>query len=71
MFGGSKVKLSNEAFEKARVAADIYGCSLEEFVEKAINAEAEKAFAKTSSKDVSDADVEDIANKLKGLGYLE
>lgn len=71
MFGSNKLKIRDAVAEKVRVAAQILGCTPEEFAEKALVAEAEKVLAKTGSKEVSAKEVEDIANKLKGLGYLE
>ena len=68
---GPKVKISDALLERLKVAAQILGCTVDEFVDKVLNAEVEKVLAKTASKDVSAKEVEDIANKLKGLGYLE
>jgi len=48
------------------------GCaSIEEFVERAVIAEADRVLLQNNSKSVSDEDVEQITNQLKGLGYLE
>ncbi len=71
MFGSNKLKISDAVLEKVRVAAQILGCSIDEFAEKALSGESDKVLAKTASKEVSAKDVEDISNKLKGLGYLE
>ena len=67
-----KVKLAKKVLDKARVAAQIMGCAtVEEFINKIVEVEADKVIASTGSNQVSAADVEDIANKLKGLGYIE
>ncbi len=67
-----KVKLAKKVLDKARVASQILGCAtVEEFINKIVEVEADKVIATTGSKEVSAADVEDIANKLKGLGYIE
>ena len=71
MFGSNKIKVREAVLEKIRVASQIMGCTIEEFADKALSAEADKVLAKTASKEVSSKEVEDIANKLKGLGYLE
>jgi len=72
MFGsGNKVKLSDTVLQKAKVAAGILGCTLEEFVERAVENEAEKTMAQTSSKEPTKAEVDEIAKQLQGLGYLE
>ena len=71
MFGGSKLKIKDSIIKKIEVAAQILGCSAEEFAEKVLSEESDKVINSTGSKEVSAQDVEDIANKLKGLGYLE
>lgn len=73
MFGGSgtKIKLSDTLYQKVRVAAGILGCTIEEFIDQELEGAAERVMSQTSNREPSEADVEDIANKLKGLGYLE
>ena len=72
MFGsGNKIKLSDTTLQKAKVAAGILGCSVEEFVERAIETEAERVMAQTSNKEPSKEEVDEIAKQLQGLGYLE
>ena len=67
-----KVTVPQKVLEKIRVASQIMGCaSVEEFVAKILETEADKILSQTASKEVSAKDVEDITNKLKGLGYLE
>lgn len=69
---GKKVKLEKSTYEKARVASEMAGCaSLEEFVERAVIAEADKILMQSNSKSASEQDVEEITNQLRGLGYLE
>lgn len=71
MFSGKKLKISDETYEKVKVACQILRCEIDEFVERTLLTQAEQTIAKTGSKEVSAQEVEDIANKLKGLGYLE
>ncbi len=69
---GKKLKLSDELAEKLRVAAQIAGAaSVEEFALRILEAEAAKVLASTGKREASKQEVEDIANQLKGLGYLE
>ena len=69
--GGNKVKLSDTVMQKAKVAAGIIGCSVDEFVERAVENEAERTMAQTSNKEPSKEEVDEIAKQLQGLGYLE
>jgi len=69
--GGNKIKLSDTVFQKARVAAGILGCSIEEFIERSIEGEAERTMAQTSNKEPTQAEVDEISKQLQGLGYLE
>lgn len=69
---GSSLKIPKNILEKVRVASQIIGAaSTDEFAAKVLETEADKVIASTAKKEVSAAEVEDIANKLKGLGYLE
>jgi len=72
MFGGvNKLKLRDTALQKAKVASGIIGCTVEEFIERAVETEAEKVMALTSSKEPTKEEVDEIAKQLQGLGYLE
>ncbi len=67
-----KLKISQVVIEKIKVAAAIAGCSsIDEFAERALLAEADRVIASTSKREASAAEVEEITNQLKGLGYLE
>jgi len=69
---GSKLKISDDVLKKVRIASEIIGAaSVDEFASKVLETEAERIIASTGNREASAADVEDIANKLKGLGYLE
>ena len=68
---GKKIKISDSLAERIQVAVQILGCTTDEFVEKVLFAEADKVLRSTSSKTVSADEVSKIADKLKGLGYLE
>jgi dihydrodipicolinate reductase len=72
MFGKGSLKIPPHILEKAKVAAEISGASsIDEFVSQIIETEADRVIASTGSKEASADEVEDIAQKLKGLGYLE
>lgn len=63
MFGGSKVKLPKELYDKVKKYSDIAGYSSpEEFVTHAL----EKEIALLEEADSED----EIKKKLQGLGYL-
>ena len=67
-----KIKISKELYEKVKLAADSLGCaSVEEFVSGILEREIEELLAQAGKDDASPEEIEDIANKLKGLGYLE
>ncbi|MBX7137515.1 MAG: hypothetical protein K1X83_05975 [Oligoflexia bacterium] len=67
-----KVTVTKELMSKITEAAKIAGCSnLEEFVERALNKEADRVLSQGPKREMSAAEVEEIAAKMKGLGYLE
>jgi ABC-type ATPase involved in cell division len=70
-----KITLSATVYDKIKTAAKLIGASsVEEFAERVLSAEADKVLAERSPKQptkVSDAEVERIAQQMKGLGYLE
>jgi hypothetical protein len=69
---GQKLKLSDELAEKLRVAAGIAGAaSMEEFATRLLEVGAAQVLASTGKREASKEEVEEIANSLKGLGYLE
>ena len=48
---GNKVRIKDSVFRKVRIAAEIAGCTVEEFVERAAETEAEKALSLMSRRD--------------------
>lgn len=67
-----KIKLSKNLYDKLKVAAEIMGCaSVDEFVAKILETEADRILSQTAKGEVTAEDVEDIAKKLQGLGYLD
>ena len=69
---GNKIKISQELHDKLKLAASAAGCSsIEEFAEGVLDREAQRVIRPASKDQVSEEEVEAIANKLKGLGYLE
>lgn len=72
MFGTNKIKLSPAIFELVKQAAEIRGTSsIEEFIESVLERESQRIIDEAGKGQVSQAAIDDIANKLKGLGYLE
>jgi hypothetical protein len=69
---GKKVSVSNNLFAKLETASQILGCSsVEEFVERTLESEADRILTQATKDRVSKAEVDEITSKLKGLGYLE
>jgi hypothetical protein len=69
---GSKLKISDDILKKVRIASEIIGAaSIEEFAAKILETESDRIIASTGNREATAQEVEDIANKLKGLGYLE
>lgn len=48
---GNKVRIKDSVFRKVRIAAEIAGCTVEEFVERAAEKEAEKALSLMSRRE--------------------
>lgn len=48
---GNKVRIKDSVLRKVRVAAELVGCTVEDFVEKAAEREAEKALSLMSRRD--------------------
>ena len=48
---GNKVRIKDSVFRKVRIAAEMVGCTVEEFVERAAEKEAEKALSLMSRRD--------------------
>ena len=69
--GGTKIKLADDIVVKATELSELLGCSLEDFVTRAVQKEIERELSKRSKREASAAEVEDIASKMKGLGYLD
>jgi uncharacterized protein (DUF1778 family) len=71
MFGKS-VKIDKNLYEKLKVAAQISkAASVDEFVIQTLSSEADRILSETAKGEISQDQIDDIANKLKGLGYLE
>lgn len=69
---GTKIKLSKELYDKVKVAAEVLGCaSVEEFVSGILEREIEELLSQAGKNEATPEEVEEITNKLKGLGYLE
>lgn len=69
---GNKIKLPDSVYELVKQAAEISGASsVEEFVEGVLEREAQQIIMNAGKGEISKDQIEDIANKLKGLGYLE
>lgn len=66
-----KVKIRRVLMDKLAAAAEVMGCTVEELVDQVLEREVDRVLSKSGRSEVSQAEVDDIANKLKGLGYLE
>lgn len=67
-----KFNISDSTFDKVKRACELIGASsVDEFVERVLDAEAQKILAQHGRKELSAEEVEDITKKLQGLGYLE
>lgn len=66
-----KIKIRRLLMDKLKAASDTLGCSVEELVDQVLEREVDRMLSKSGRSEVSQAEVDDIANKLKGLGYLE
>ena len=67
-----KIKVSQALYDKIKLACEVRGgSSIDEFVEKIVTDEVDSILRQAGKADLSASEVEDIANKLKGLGYLE
>ena len=67
-----KITVSDATMELISKAVEISGASsVDEFAEQVLSKEATKIISQAGKGDVSQSEIDDIANKLKGLGYLE
>ena len=67
-----KINVSDATMELISKAVEISGASsVDEFAEQILSKEAERIINQAGKGDVSQQEIDDIANKLKGLGYLE
>jgi hypothetical protein len=48
---GNKVRIKDSVYRKVRIAAEMVGCTVEDFVERAAEKEAEKALSLMSRRD--------------------
>jgi hypothetical protein len=73
MFGsGKKLKIADEIMEKLSIASEISGAaSVDEFASRILEAEADRIITQSRRGNLSEKEVEDIANQLKGLGYID
>lgn len=56
---GNKVRVKDSVLRKVKIAAEILGCTVEEFVNRASEREAEKALSLMSGRDpISSAEVD-------------
>lgn len=66
MFGGSKIKLDKDLLDRCKSYAEAAGyTSVEEFITHTLEKELRKG------QKSSQEDEEKVANRLKGLGYIE
>jgi hypothetical protein len=60
---GNKIKISDTLFRKVRRAAEMVGCPVEEFIEQALQREAELTISLTRKKLEPPTDLEEAANQ--------
>jgi len=71
MFGGNKLKLEDDLFEKLKKCAAAGGyASSEEFATHILEREVEKILGGGSGDSERDAE-EEVRKRLQGLGYIE
>lgn len=69
---GPKIKISDTLIEKVKEACELTGSvTPDEFVERAVQKEVDRVFSQAPQREISKSEVDDIAAKMKGLGYLE
>ena len=67
-----KVTISADLMSRLKQVAELVGCSsVEEYVERVLTAETDKILNGVNVAELAQGDVDAIAKKLKGLGYLE
>ena len=72
MFGGKKIAIPPALYQKLEQACELTGSSsVEELALRAIEKEVDRVLSQKARKELSASEVEDIAAKMKGLGYLE
>lgn len=60
---GNKIKISDTLFRKVRRAAEIVGCPVEEFIEQALQREAELTISLTRKNIEPPTELEEAANQ--------
>jgi len=65
-----KIKIRRELYDKLSEVAKSMGVSVEEFVEKAVASELERALMPLEG-ELSGDEEKRVASQLKGLGYIE
>ena len=71
---GPKLKINKPLYDKVCEAAKLLGCStVTEYVEKVLEGDTARVFSQSIKKgsSASQAEIQDLKNKLKGLGYIE
>lgn len=69
---GKKLKVSEGLYARLEKIAVLQGCaSADEYVQRVLENEVDRVLAQEDAPEMSAQEVENIAAKLKGLGYLE
>lgn len=71
---GPRLKINKALYEKICEASKILGCSsVVEYVEKVLEVDAARVISQRTNKGgaASQTEIQDLKNKLKGLGYIE
>jgi uncharacterized protein (DUF1778 family) len=65
---GNKVRIKDSVFRKVRIAAEMVGCTVEDFIERAAEREAEKALSLMSRREpVSPVDADLTVEQRESL----
>ena len=65
---GNKVRIKDSVLRKVRIAAEMLGCTVEEFIERTVDREAERTLSLISSHESSPAsDVDTSAERQESV----
>jgi hypothetical protein len=72
MFGEKKINVSNELYNKLKLAAEGMAVSVDQLCNKILSEAVSKIISEASAtKNLSKEEEQQITDQLKGLGYLD